>query len=209
MFMPISFMRNLLLTGSMLFMLPDAHGQVKYGIKAGGNLANVRYIEEDISKARLGVNAGIAVEAVVGQQLIVRPEVLYSGKGFGFRATAGNMDGTQRLNYIAIPILLGYYPTKKLSLLAGPEFGFLRKAVAKLQGITTYYTNLYRHFDVGVDLGTAYNFSKQFSLEARYNHGFKGLVNSVYTDNSGNITGQGKNGANSVLQFGFVWWLSE
>ena len=185
------------------------NSQVKYGIKAGGNLASVRYIEEEISRARLGFNAGIAVEAVVAEQLVVRPELLYSGKGFGFRATAGNMEGTQRLNYIAVPILLGYYPTKKLSLMAGPEFGYLSKAVSKSQGITTDYTNFYRRFDIGVDIGAAYNFSSQFSLEARYNHGFKGLVNTVYTDYSGTITGQGKNGANSVLQFGIVWWLSE
>jgi len=202
-------MRKFLLTALTWLVAFTVNSQVKYGIKAGGNLASVRYIEEEISRARLGFNAGIAVEAVVAEQLVVRPELLYSGKGFGFRATAGNMEGTQRLNYIAVPILLGYYPTKKLSLMAGPEFGYLSKAVSKSQGITTDYTNFYRRFDIGVDIGAAYNFSSQFSLEARYNHGFKGLVNTVYTDYSGTITGQGKNGANSVLQFGIVWWLSE
>jgi len=202
-------MRKFLLTALTWLVAFTVNSQVKYGIKAGGNLASVRYIEEEISRARLGFNAGIAVEAVVAEQLVVRPELLYSGKGFGFRATAGNMEGTQRLNYIAVPILLGYYPTKKLSLMAGPEFGYLSKAVSKSQGITTDYTNFYRRFDIGVDIGAAYNFSSQFSLEARYNHGFKGLVNTVYTDNSGTVTGQGKNGANSVLQFGFIWWLSE
>jgi hypothetical protein len=198
---------SLTLTLSMLVCTINA--QVKYGIKAGGNVASVRYIEEDISRARLGVHAGVAVEAAIAPQVFVRPELLYTSKGFGFKATAANMAGSQRLNYISVPVLLGYYATERLSFLAGPEFSYLRKAVARSQGITTDYTNFYRRFDMGVNVGVAYNLNSQFSLEGRYTHGFKDLVNTIYTDNTGNLTGQGKNGANRVLQFGVVWWLSE
>ena len=203
------FLKNYSLALGILFIASAAQAQVKFGIKAGGNFASVRFIEEDISRARLGIYAGVAVEFPVATQLVLRPEVMYSSKGFGFKASADNLAGSQRLNYITFPVLLGLYPTKKLCLLAGPEFGYLSKAVTRSQEITQDNTAFYRRFDIGIDLGASYNLTKQISLEGRYNYGFKDLANVVFTDNNGNITGQGKNGANSVLQLGIAWWLSQ
>jgi hypothetical protein len=117
--------------------------------------------------------------------------------------------GSVRLNYIAIPILFGYRFNDKSTLLAGPEFGFLRKAVSKSLGITDDRTNFYRHFDIGFDLGLAYNISKVVGAEVRYNYGFKDLVNVVSLDQNGNITGQGKSGANRVFQFGLFYMLGQ
>jgi hypothetical protein len=93
--------------------------------------------------------------------------------------------------------------------MVGPEFGFLQKAVSKSQGISSDMSGFYRHFDVGVDVGVAYNFSKVFGVEARYNYGFKDLVNVVYLNDNGNVTAQGKDGANSVMQVGFFYSLSQ
>ena len=112
-----------------------------------------------------------------------------------------------KLNYISVPVLFGYRPDSKSEILLGPEFGFLRKAVSKSLGIREEMTYLYRHFDVGFDLGVAYNISRVFGAEARYNHGFKDLVNVVIVDDNGDITGQGKNGANRVFQFGLFFML--
>ena len=201
--------RKTLLTAIMLMLISAANSQVKYGLKTGGNVASVSYIEEDISRARLGVHAGIAAEAVIVPQVFVRPELLYSSKGFGFKATATNMAGSQRLNYITVPILFGYYASERLSFLAGPEISYLLKSVARSQDITSDYTGLYRRLDMGINVGIACNLSSQISVEGRYTHGFKDLVNTIYTDNTGNVTGQGKNGANRVLQFSIVLWLSE
>ena len=68
-------------------------------------------------------------------------------------------------------------------------------------------TNLYRRFDVGFDLGFGYNISKALGAEARYNYGFKDLVNLVYVNDNGDITGQGRNGANRVFQFELFYML--
>ncbi len=68
-------------------------------------------------------------------------------------------------------------------------------------------TNFYRHFDIGFDLGIAYHISKALGAEARYNYGFKDLVNVVFENENGDITGQGKNGANRVFQFGLFYML--
>lgn len=183
--------------------------QADYGIKGGANLATVRYINDDNSKARLGFNIGALAQIPVQENLFVRPEFLYSSKGFGYSATQSSREGSLRLNYINVPLLVGYRPGTKTAIMAGPEIGFLQKAVSKSQGITTDMTNFYRHFDVGFDLGFAYNFDKAFGIEGRYNYGFKDLINVVITDNSGNVIGQGKTGANSVLQVGFYYFLSQ
>lgn len=203
-----TFLKGSLLAFCILLIAFTTQAQVKYGTKAGGNLASVRYIDEDISKARLGIYAGLAFEIPVATQLVLRPEAMYSSKGFGFKASADNMGGSQRLNYIDVPIMAGFYPTKKLCLLAGPEFGYLMKAVTRSQGIKEDNTSFYRRFDVGFDLGAAYNFNKQLSVEGRYNYGFKDLANVVFTDTQGNVTGQGHSGANRVMQLGVIWWLS-
>ncbi|MCW3106116.1 MAG: PorT family protein [Segetibacter sp.] len=183
--------------------------QVDFGVKGGVNLATVRYLNDDNSKARLGFNVGALAEIPVQENIFIRPEILYSSKGFAYSATQTSREGSLRLNYINVPVLFGYRPVKNTAIMAGPEIGFLQKAVSKSQGFTTNMTNFYRHFDVGFDLGASYNFSNVFGLEARYNYGFKDLVNVVVTDNNGNVIGQGKTGANSVLQLGFYYFLSK
>jgi opacity protein-like surface antigen len=192
-----------------IFYASFSFSQVEYGIKGGLNLATVRYLNDDNSKARIGFNVGALVEIPLQDNLFLRPEVLYSSKGFAYSATQYSREGVMKLNYVNIPVLFGIRPSPKVALMAGPELGFLQKAVSKSQGIKTDMTNFYRHFDVGFDLGAGYNFSKFFGVEGRYNYGFKDLVNVVTTDNNGNVSGQGKTGANSVMQLGFYYYLSK
>ena len=181
--------------------------QVRLGLKGGLNFATVKYINVDNSKARVGWNAGALAEIPVQDNLLIRPEVLYSSKGFAFSAVGTSSSGSVKLNYITVPVLFGY--RFKSSILAGPEFGFLRKAVSKSSGITNDMTNFYRHFDLGFDLGLAYNVTKVFGAEIRYNYGFKDLVNVVYQNENGDISGQGKNGANRVFQIGLFYMLDQ
>ena len=202
-------MRQLLVFVCSFLFVTISHAQVLVGIKGGLNVATVRYINSDNSKARIGWNAGLTAEIPVGEEIFIRPELLYSSKGFGYNATATSNKGSLSLNYISIPLLFGYRPGKHTELMAGPEFGYLSKAVSKSQGITDDVTSFYRHVDIGADIGAAYNFSKTFGAEVRYNYGFKDLENVPLYDNSNNLIGQGKNGANSVFQIGIYYWMNQ
>lgn len=203
-------MKKLFAAAACCFLYSFLSAQIQFGLKGGANLADVRYLNDGNTKARVGWNAGILAEIPIQQNLFIRPELLYSGKGFGFSAIGTGSAGSEKLNYITVPVLGGYRPNATTEILIGPEFGFLRKAVSKSLGITEDRTAFYRHFDIGFDLGFAYNVSKVFGAEVRYNYGFKDLVNVVYTDpNNGNFQGQGKNGANSVLQFGLYYLFSQ
>ena len=201
-------MRKIILFAAF-FSFNFSFAQIQFGLKGGVNVATVRYINPDNSKARIGWNAGVLAELPVQDNLLIRPELLYSSKGFAFIARGTSNEGIVKLNYITIPVLGGYRPNPKSEILIGPEFGFLRKAVSKSAGFTEDMSNSYRHFDVGFDLGFAYNFSKVIGAEVRYNYGFKDLENVVYLNDNGDISGQGKNGANSVLQFGLYYLLGE
>jgi hypothetical protein len=182
--------------------------QVQFGLKGGINLATVRGLNEGNSKARVGYHLGALAE-IGNADLFIRPEFLYSSKGFGYSATESSSEGTLRLNYLNLPVLFGFRPAHNTVLLAGPELGFLQKAVSISKGIRSDMTGFYRHFDVGFDLGAAYEFTRSVGIEARYNYGFKDLVNVVITDNAGNVIGQGKTGANSVIQVGLYFFLDK
>lgn len=183
------------------------YSQIEFGVKGGLNLATVKYINTDNSKARAGWNAGLLAEIPIQDNLLIRPELQYSSKGFGFSAVGTSRAGSVKLNYISVPVLFGYRPNSKSEILIGPEFGFLRKAVSKSTGITEDMTKFYRHFDVGFDLGVAYNITRVFGAEARYNYGFKDLVNVIYVNDNGDLTAGGKNGANRVIQLGLFYML--
>lgn len=202
-------MQKIILFVAFFLSFIISFSQVRLGLKGGLNFATVRYINVDNSKARVGWNAGALAEIPVQDNLLIRPEVLYSSKGFAFSAVGTSSSGSVKLNYITVPVLFGYRFNDKTSILAGPEFGFLRKAVSKSSGITDDMTNFYRHFDLGFDLGLAYNITRVFGAEVRYNYGFKDLVNVVYQSENGNITGQGKNGANRVFQIGLFYMLDQ
>jgi len=191
------------------FSFNFSFAQIQVGLKGGVNLASTQYINDDNSKARVGWNAGFLAEIPVQDNLLIRPELLYSSKGFAFNARGTGSAGSVKFNYIAVPVLVGYRPNAKSEILIGPEFGFLRKAVSKSLGISNDMTGFYRRFDVGIDLGFAYNFTKVTGAEARYNYGFKDLENVVYYNNDGSIAGQGKNGANRVFQFGLYYLFGQ
>lgn len=203
-------MKKLLLIIAAFFILNISFGQeIQFGVKGGVNLATVKYLNEDNSRARIGWNAGAIVELPVQEDLFIRPEIGYSSKGFGYSATGTGRAGSVRLNYVAVPVLAGYRANKNLSFLAGPEFGFLQKAASISQGISSNITNSFRKFDVGVDVGVTYSLNRYTGLDLRYNYGFKDLVNVGYTDANDNLIGQGRTGANRVFQIGIYYWLSQ
>lgn len=202
-------MKRTILSLVTLLLLSSAHAQAHFGIKAGANLANVKYEGQDNYKARIAFYAGGLMQYALAENLFVQPELLYSVKGFRALATATTGEAVVSLNYVALPVLLNYQPTENLSLLAGPELGFLASAKSKLEGYTYNVSNSYRDIDLGMDLGVSYKLGKNLGADLRYNHGFKDLMHVVYTDQNSNIVGQGKEGANKVFQVGLYYLFAK
>lgn len=130
------------------------------------------------------------------------PRLAVSGKRISITATQLSGEARVGLSYIALPLLLGFQPAENMTILFGPEAGYLTDAKSKIDNQDNNLSTIYRKFDLGLDLGLIYMLNKRLGLDLRYNYGFNDLLHVVYTDPAGNITGQRKAGANCVLQIG-------
>jgi hypothetical protein len=99
------------------------------GIKAGTNIIKVdgKSFKDEF---RFGYLVGAFAQVKIGEKWHIQPEVLLNQ--YNLR-TASNIDtlwagGSLKnisLNYLSIPILLNYSPTKFFTIQAGPQFGIL------------------------------------------------------------------------------------
>ena len=108
-----------------------------------------------------------------------QPELLYSGQGYD---TDIDSEGIIALNYLNIPLMAKYYATKKLSLEAGPQIGFLLST----KGGTEDYKDLFKTTGFGVNMGIGYKLDNGLNFGARYNWGLSNIsvTNDVTMNNS-------------------------
>ncbi len=125
---------------AVALLLPQsAAAGVKFGIKAGGNVANVNGdFASNVRewKSRIGFCGGIFFELNFGRVLTIQPEALYTMKGAEATIEEGAITGTGKLrfDYLEIPVLLKLrLPTGAIHpfIFAGPAFGFDLKATFK------------------------------------------------------------------------------
>src|SRR5690606_31086389 len=103
-----------------------AQQQVKFGPKAGVNLATIS--GNDDSEMKIGFHVGAVAEIKFNDKFSLQPEVLYSAQG---AKEKGEGDGKMNNDYINIPIMAKYYFVEGFSIEAGPQVGFLMKSEAK------------------------------------------------------------------------------
>lgn len=180
---------------AVLFVVNYSYAQVRFGLKAGGNLANVDGFDQ--SKMKIGVNVGPVLQVNLAKMFFLQSELLYSIKGARAESTQTTNDTKLSLNYLNLPILFGYR-AQNFAIKLGPEIGRLLSAKSKVdEGATTDMSEFYKDFDFGADLGLAYTF-KKLAIDLRYNYGLQDLLNDVPSD---------QNASNRVLQFSLCYFL--
>jgi hypothetical protein len=193
-------MRKAFVILAALFLINSSYGQVRFGLKAGGNLANIDGFDK--TKMKLGLSAGPALQVKLANVFFLQTELLYSIKGTRSDSMQSS-DAKLNLNYINLPILIGYRAAPNFSIKLGPEIGHLLSAESEVNGNTTDITDLYQSFDFGADLGLAYTF-KKIALDLRYNYGFKDLLDRA----NGTGTASGSDDvSNRVLQFSLTYFI--
>jgi hypothetical protein len=145
------------------------HAQVRFGLKAGMNLANIT--NSGGGTTRVGFNGGVQTNIPVTSQFSVQPEIMYSSQG-----AKGDNDAVAVLNYINIPILFQYNNHSGFFAHTGPQFGFLLNAKHKQGNVTTDLTDVFKSSDFSWAFGGGYLFSSRFGFNARYNLGFTKIV---------------------------------
>ena len=118
-----------------LLAAPAVSAQATFGIKAGVQAANVSIdgVPDGNGfdkKARLGIVAGLTADVPLSPSIALRPEVLYTQKGFQITSEDNGLDGsvTQRIDYLEVPLLLAYNVVQPsglaFSIEAGPTLAY-------------------------------------------------------------------------------------
>ena len=152
----------------------NAQQVVKFGPKAGLNIATLNGVED--SEMKVGLHIGAFAEIFFTDKFALQPELLYSMQG----AKDSEVDIKANYDFINIPIMAKYYVVDGLAVEAGPYVGFLMKAEAKGDGGSLDVKDALNTVDFGLGLGANYNLDNGFFAGARYNLGLTDL--SKYND---------------------------
>ncbi len=167
---------------------------IKFGAKAGLNLANMSGDVEDNSM-KVAFHLGGMAEIKISETFSIQPELLYSAQGAKFS------DGTLALNYLVLPIMAKYTVAENFTVEVGPQFGYLLSAKAKdtsedpdpgiaskgsannkaqaAQASSIDLKENFKSFDLGAAIGASYLLNNGMNLSVRY---IMGLSNTPKGD---------------------------
>lgn len=119
----------------------DSRQELKFGLKAGINFANV-YDEQNqdyVADGKIGIAAGGFLSVPIGKFIGFQPEVMYSQKGFKASGTllGTNYDFERTSSFIDIPLQLQIKPLQQLTFLVGPQFSYLLDTKNDFNGSTS------------------------------------------------------------------------
>ncbi|WP_422104908.1 porin family protein [Winogradskyella sp.] len=138
--------------------------QHPYGIKAGGNIANLAGDGTDGLSSIINFHAGFFMEIGLTKDVKVQPELLFTV--YGFELNEGD-DPNVRLNYVALPVIAKYFVSKALSLDAGPQVGLLVTAKNGTGSEADVKSDFFDR-DFGINVGASYAISDKVSGSLRY-----------------------------------------
>lgn len=171
-------MKKIVLLCSMLCIALLSHAQVslKFGVKAGLNVSDYTADAASITQSLTGVHAGVLVRLKVLGMLAIQPELLYSTQGAKYDFSIGSiaMQGKEKTSYLAIPIMVKFYPLMGLNLQAGPQLGFLLSAKTNGEDVKDTYKSTALSFQ----LGAGYDFDFGLGIDARYGIGLTNIADA-------------------------------
>lgn len=156
----------LFLVLSTLFISSQA--QLRFGVKAGINVANITGKDVEGYRSKTGIHfGGFANLALATSKLSVQGELLYSGQG----ARWDDDNEKTTLSYLQIPVLARYTTSMGFYAEAGPQVGFLLKAEDNNEGDVYSIKEFLKKTDVSMVIGGGYNINQNIAVNARYNFG--------------------------------------
>lgn len=194
---------TLLAIAMLAFSFTNAQ-TVKFGVKAGLNIANLS-VSNDYpgltsadtpnTTAKVGFHVGGLVELKITDKFAIQPELLFSMQGATTKSNTNDGAGFTsksedkiNLSYLNVPVMFKYYIVKGFNVEAGPQVGFLMSAKDKStssyteNGTTTSQSssvdvkNLYKSIDFGFNVGAGYDFTENFFAGIRYNIGLSDVA---------------------------------
>ncbi|MBX9782410.1 MAG: PorT family protein [Chitinophagaceae bacterium] len=125
--------KYLIIFAVCIFSIGASAQGIKFGPKLGANMGKIDGKGFNQSYT-LGYHLGGFVELQLNKKWGIQPEVLWNQISAdtvsGFKAIYQNISSQSnfnnlKLNYLSVPVLLNYKPSKLITLQAGPQFGIL------------------------------------------------------------------------------------
>jgi len=183
------FVRKLFLFLAILILsIPAFSQKFSGGLLAGFNGSQVR---GDFSYGfhKLGILGGAWVQSDFNDKFYWSGEIKFSQKGSRINPNSKNgyLLYIYRLNYIDLPVLLGYKYNDFLSFFGGLSFGYLiSSSVLDNYGVDPNFTYSNLHsYEIGMFVGAKVNFNKiverdwarKFKLDLRYQFSAMSIYN--------------------------------
>ncbi len=163
----------MVLTMMLFIFSTTSYSQIKYGLKAGLNVANANFEEGSYSissDSRMGAVVGAFVNVRLTEDFGIQPELLYSMKG----TEISDFDATYKLAYLSVPVMAKYY-FGGLNLQAGPMFDFLLSAKEEYDGEEDDIKEYLKGMDLGLGFGLGYDLPLGLIFDARYMMGLSNI----------------------------------
>ncbi len=186
-------MNKYLLSIITLFAVSTASFAQSFSIgpKLGANIGKIDGAGFS-DKYTLGYHVGAFTEIGFSKKVGIQAEVLWnqinSDTVTGFNAIYQNIDDQNfqnpQLNYLSIPLLLTYKPSKILSLQAGPQFGIL---LDKNKNLLDNGKEAFKSGDLSMLVGAQLNLLK-FRVYGRYAIGLNN-INDIGSQQEWKTTG--------------------
>jgi hypothetical protein len=175
--------------------------QIKYGVKAGVNLANVAGDVEG-NKMKIGFNAGAFAKVSLTEAISLQPELLLSTQGAKEKGSFEgiNYEVKNNVTYLNIPVLAQYNTASGFYGETGPQFGFLLSAKAKSDEGKQDIKDGLKKFDLSWAFGVGYLTQSNVGVNVRYNLGLSNMSDAKGMDNDAKMR-------NSVFQIGVFYVL--
>lgn len=176
-----------------------ASAQVKYGVKAGLNLANFSGDVEG-NKMKAGINAGAFAKISLTEEISFQPELVFSTQGAKEKMTWEGISSEAKNNftYLNIPVLVQYNTSGGFYAETGPQLGFLLSAKVKSDGGKQDVKEHTKGIDFAWAFGAGFLTKSNLGFNARFNLGLSNIAKGNEEDYKVR---------NSVIQVGVFYVL--
>jgi hypothetical protein len=158
-----------------------ASADIRFGVKAGGNMARPTGLDGQdpvaTLKTKTGFTGGVFVSLDFGRTVSVQWEALYTMKGAVYVAADDAFTDKLYADYIEVPLLLKVripLPVVQPFVFAGPTVGFKLQEKLESNGEDVPLTQaLLKNSDYGTVFGAGLNLGPNFMADLRYSLGMQ------------------------------------
>lgn len=173
-------MKKFLLAGVVIMFALTSQAQFRIGAKAGVSFSDQKRTGGNYSTNMLiNIQAGVAGEVKISDNLYLQPQLILSGKGATHVSPSGLTKTEVAMNYAELPVSLVYKKETAIGKIfagAGPVIGYGFGGKLKQNGDTKklYSEEIknFKHGDLSANFIAGFEFPDGLFVSAGYQYGF-------------------------------------